>query len=203
MLLNSRAKFFLIFGSSTISFSYSLTSPILQIYFISLISAPVLAVSNIITVGLAALVNSSVPYERIKQMYRDNFIYIVFIDVLCFCIVSFLSVEHVVIRFIGFSILNAVSTNIWSIVIRDAVNQVISGDDLTNWSAYYRSYELWASFIGGILAIFLTNISVEICIALQCAANIIMGAGDIYSYNLLKKEKNSIELEKEGVAECH
>jgi hypothetical protein len=183
-------KKLLLAGPSVLSFIYALTSPIIQIYFMNLVSTQILAFSNLLSVGLAAFVNSTIPNQKIKQFYRDNFSLIIALDIISFCVISLLSVEYVNVRFIGFSIIEAISSNLWCIIMRDAINQVISGDNLTNWNSYSNSFCLWSSLGGGILAMIFTSIDVNTCIAMQCVANIFMGATDYYAYKILKVERS-------------
>ena len=54
-----------------VSFMYALTSPVIHIYFIKQIGPNILAVTNMLSVGLAAVVNSTVPNNKIKELYRS------------------------------------------------------------------------------------------------------------------------------------
>lgn len=173
-----------------VSFMYALTSPVIHIYFIKQIGPNVLAITNMVSVGLAAVVNSTVPNDRIKEIYRRNFINIVVIDVSCFCIISMLGMEYAVIRFVGFAVLNAVSTNLWVVIIKNSINRVISGDKLTDWESFSESCSLYVGFIGGIIAFFYSDMFagyIELCIFGQCICNLVMGATDIKAFNRLEK----------------
>lgn len=185
--MNKITKTYLIIGPTVMSFIYAVTSPIIQIYFMKLVSIEILSISNAITIALAAIVNSTVPSTTMKNIYRRYFFKIVIVDIICFCIISVMSVEYVTVRFIGFAIINAISTNLWMIVLKDAINHVLSGSELTNWTAFSTSFELYASLLGCILATFI-GLSIEVCILLQCAANILMGYSDLKAFCLLKNE---------------
>ena len=65
-------KLYLLGGSSLMGFVFCATSPIIQIYFISLIDSSILAMANIITTGLAAVVNASVQSNKLKDFYRHH-----------------------------------------------------------------------------------------------------------------------------------
>ena len=183
--MDKKATVLLIIGTSLLQFIYALTTPVINVYFFSRVSAEILAVANLINIGMAAIVNASVSYDRLMDIYRKWFFAIVVVDVICFCCISFLSPEHVIVRFIGFALLNAVSTNLWCIVIRDCINRHISGESLTKWNSKYEAFTLSASFAGGIFAIAFVNLDIELCIAMQCFANIVMGCTDLSAYRRL------------------
>lgn len=174
------------------SFVYGLTIPAINIYFMQLVSLRVFAVANLLSIALDAIVNSTVPIDYIKKFYRDNFEFIIIIDVVCFVIISFLSVEYVNVRFIGFSILSAISSNLWCIIMRDSINNAVSGDELTSWTSFSKSITLYFSLAGSALAIYFTDLDIVFCIGLQCAANIAMGYTDLKAFNMLKSRKEEI-----------
>ena len=186
--MTRREKFWYLIGPVIMSFTYAATFPIISVYFYSLVSPRVLAISNIIGTGLSAVVNWTIPMDNMKELYRKNFIWIVLLDVTVFCIVSFTGYEYPEVRFIGFSILNAVSTCLWVMVMRNLANRIIEdGDDRTDFDALNRCTELWACFFGAIFAVTFTEIPVEYCIAAQCFANLTMGATDLYTFKILKR----------------
>ena len=187
--MSRKLKFYLLSGPVLVSFIFALTSPIIQIYFVSRVSTEIFAAANMLSTGLAALVNSSVAADRIMRWYKKHFYSIVIIDLLCFCIVSFLSTEYITVRFLGLAILNAVSTNLWFVLMRNAVNNIIKGDSLTKWESFESAWNLCGQFFGATLAIYLTNISLEVCIGLQCMANVIMGATDYKAWNMIWKKQ--------------
>ena len=186
--MDKQTKVLLLSGNMIISFVFAVTMPTIQIYFISQIGANVLAVTNMVTVGLGAIVNSTVPNARLKEVYRRNFVGIVVVDIVCFSVISMLGIEFAVIRFIGIATLNAVSTNLWYIIMKNAINRVINGDELTNWDSYSKSLELYASLAGGAIAFFFSEqMNIEICIAAQCLANAIFGFTDINAFKRLEE----------------
>lgn len=186
--MKKNEKFWYLIGPIMMSFIYAATFPIISVYFYSLVSPKVLALSNILGTGLSAIVNWTIPQKRMKEIYRRNFHWIVLIDIICFCAVSFTGYEYPEVRFIGFSILNAVSTCLWVMIMRNLANRIIEdGDDRTDFDALNRYTELWACFFGAIFALIFTEIPVEYCIAAQCFANTFMGCTDLYSFKMLNK----------------
>ena len=189
--MSNKLKFYLLSGPVLVSFIFALTSPIIQIYFVSRVSTEIFAAANMLSTGLAALVNSSVAADRIMRWYKKHFYSIVIIDLLCFCIVSFLSTEYITVRFLGLAILNAVSTNLWCVLMRNAVNNIIKGDSLTKWESFESAWNLGGQFFGAALAIYFIDIPLELCIGLQCIANIIMGTTDYKAWNIIWKGKDA------------
>jgi hypothetical protein len=189
--MSNKLKFYLLSGPVLVSFIFALTSPIIQIYFVSRVSTEIFAAANMLSTGLAALVNSSVAVDRIMRWYKKHFYSIVIIDLLCFCIVSFLSTEYITVRFLGLAVLNAVSTNLWYVLMRNAVNNIIKGDNLTKWESFESAWNLGGQFFGAALAIYFIDIPLELCIGLQCIANIIMGTTDYKAWNMIWKGKDT------------
>lgn len=188
-MMARKLKIYLLIGPTLVSFIFALTNPIIQIYFVSRVSVEVFAAANIISTGLAALVNSSVTVDKIMIWYKKHFYNIVVIDLICFCIVSFLSTEYITTRFLGLAFLNAVSTNLWIVLMRNAVNNIIKGDTLTKWESLESACNLTGSFAGALLAICFTNMNIELCIGLQCIANIIMGFTDFKAWDMMQNKE--------------
>ena len=186
--MDRRTKWLLLFGPTLISFIYAATSPTVQIYFISLISPQILAVSNLINVGLGAVINSTI--ISFREIYRRYFLYIIIVDVVFFWCISIVGIEYPTVRFVGLAVLYAVSTTLWVMIMKDAVNGILSGEKLTKWQALLSSYDLYGAFLGGIVAIFVTNLDIEMCIMFQCTANALMGAADYVAYNRIERGRH-------------
>ena len=50
--MNSKQKFWLLIGNVVFSFAMAMTVPIIQVYFIRLVDSSVLAISNMLAVGI-------------------------------------------------------------------------------------------------------------------------------------------------------
>lgn len=183
--MDGKTKWLLLFGPTLVNFVYAATSPTVHIYFISLISPQILAVSNLINVGLGAIINSTI--ISFRDVYRRYFLHIIFIDVTLFWCISVTGIEYPAVRFIGLAILYAISTTLWVMIMKDAVNGILNGVKLTKWQALLESYDLYGAFLGGIIAVFVTNLDVEICIIFQCIANALMGITDYVAYRRIEK----------------
>lgn len=183
--MNNKQKIWLLIGPVEFSFVIALTSPVIQIYFMKLINPNVLAISNMLSVGLAAIVNTSITKEKFLRWYDKHFALIVVTDVLSFIVISCAGMEMATARFIGMAVINALSTTLWICVMENAVNHIINSKELTMWQGLSRSYELYASLIGGLVLLFIENMDVEVAIAIQCVANLFMGLTDLRAKKLL------------------
>jgi len=184
--MSNRIKFYLLFGTVVMDFAYAATSPVIQVYFISLVGPGVLAMANILSTALAAVVNATIPVKRIKDWYRRHFVWIVVVDITCFFLISFEGLSVPELRFLGLAVLNAVSSTLWYTVIKDGINHAIDGDALTSWDSVSKSVNLIAALAGSVTAMIFVNMPVEFCIAAQCAANLVMGLSDWQAYKKLR-----------------
>ena len=189
--MNSKQRRWLLVGPVVFSFAMAVTTPVVHIYFMRLIDASVLAVANMISVGIAAMTNTSVTRKGFLEWYDKHFTLIVVTDVLLFTVISFASMEWATIRFIGMAIINAISTTLWICVMQNTINSVVKGKELTIWQSLASSYELYASLAGGLVILILGSIDIEIAIAIQCIANLIMGLADLKAKQLLSMKKRS------------
>ena len=58
--MNNRQKNWLLVGPVVFSFALAMTIPVIQIYFMRLINSEVLAISNMLAMGIAAITNTTV-----------------------------------------------------------------------------------------------------------------------------------------------
>ena len=183
--MNNKQKSWLLVGPVIFSFAMAITSPVIHIHFMRLIDASVLAIANMISVGIAAITNTSVTRKGFLEWYDKHFTLIVVTDVLLFTVISLAGMEWATIRFIGMAIINAISTTLWICVMQNAINAVVKGKELTIWQSLASSYELYASLVGGLVILMLGSIDVEIAIMIQCIANLVMGLTDLKARKLL------------------
>ena len=165
----------------------AVTTPVIHIYFIRLISTNVLAISNMLSVGIAAITNTTITKEKFLEWYDKHFKFIVATDVMFFIIVSFAGMEMAAMRFIGMAVINAISTTLWVCVMQNAINNTIDGEELTIWQSLSKSYELYASLAGGLVILLIGDMHIELAIAIQCVANLVMGLTDLRAKKLLIK----------------
>ena len=185
--MNSKQKGWLLVGPVIFSFAMAMTTPIIQVYFIRLVNPNVLAVSNMLAVGLAAIVNTSITKERFLRWYDKHFTLIIVTDILLFVVVSCAGMELAAVRYIGMAVINAISTTLWVCVMQNAINNTIRGQDLTIWQSLARSYEMYGSLAGGLAILLIGDMHIELAIAIQCIANLFMGVTDLKARKLLLK----------------
>ena len=187
--MNSKQKNWLLVGPVIFSFAMAVTTPVIHVYFMRLIDASVLAVANMLAVGIAAMTNTSVTRKGFLEWYDKHFTLIVVTDVLLFTVISFAGMEWATIRFIGMAVINAISTTLWVCVMQNAINNTIEGKDLTIWQSLANSYEMYASLAGGLVILLIGDMDIEVAIAIQCVANLVMGLTDLRAKKLLTKER--------------
>ena len=85
--MNNRQKNWLLIGPVVFSFAMAVTTPVVHVYFMRLIDASVLAIANMISVGIAAMTNTSVTRKGFLEWYDKHFTLIVVTDVLLFTVI--------------------------------------------------------------------------------------------------------------------
>lgn len=185
--MNSKQRRWLLVGPVVFSFAMAVTTPVVHVYFMRLIDASVLAVANMIAVGIAAMTNTSVTRKGFLEWYDKHFKFIVATDVMFFIIVSFAGMEMAAMRYIGMAVINAISTTLWVCVMQNAINNTIEGKDLTIWQSLANSCKMYASLAGGLVILLIGDMDIEVAIAIQCVANLVMGLTDLRAKKLLIK----------------
>ena len=193
--MDNKTKYSMVLSSGLLMFIFGLTNPTMIIYFASRVSPEVLAIANMASTGLAAIVNSSVKADKILKLYKKYFSYIVIFDISATCIVYIYSIDHVAVRYIGMGLISAFSTTLWGLVLKNAVNHHLKGDALTKFDAFNMSFNLGGSMLGAGLAIFVTDIEITTCLVIQAVGLTILGLVDTHNYKKLIKGdiKNEIE----------
>lgn len=156
-----------------------------------LVDSDILAISNMLAVGIAAITNTTITKEKFLGWYDKHFKFIVTIDVLFFIIVSCAGMEMAAARYIGMAVTNAISTTLWVCVMQNAINNTIKGQDLTIWQSLAKSYEMYASLVGGLAILLIGDIHIELAIGIQCLANLFMGLTDLRARKLLMRSDDS------------
>ena len=183
--MNTKQKRWLLAGPAIFSFAMAMTEPVVYLYFVKLIDTRILAMTNMLAVGIAAITNTSVTKRSFLEWYEEHFTLIVGVDIFLFAVISLAGMEWVTLRFIGMSILNAISTTLWICVMQNSINAVVKGTELTIWHSLARSYELYTSLGGGLVILVLGSLDIEVAIAIQCLANLTMGLTDLRARKLL------------------
>ena len=185
--MNSKQKGWLLIGPFIFSFAMAMTTPVIRVYFIRFVNSDILAISDMLAVGIAAITNTTITKEKFLEWYDKHFTFIVATDVMFFIIVSCAGMEMAAMRYIGMAVINAISTTLWVCVMQNAINNTIRGQDLTIWQSLARSYEMYGSLAGGLAILLIGDIHIELAIAIQCIANLFMGLTDLKARKLLLK----------------
>ena len=183
--MNSKQKNWLLVGPVIFSFAMAMTTPVIQVYFIRFVNSDILAISDMLAVGIAAITNTTITKEKFLEWYDKHFTFIVATDVMFFIIVSCAGMEMAAMRYIGMAVINAISTTLWVCVMQNAINNTIRGQDLTIWQSLARSYEMYGSLAGGLAILLIGDMHIELAIAIQCIANLFMGLTDLKAKKLL------------------
>ena len=185
--MDNKTKYSMVLSSGLLMFIFGLTNPTMIIYFASRVSPDVLAIANMASTGLAAIINSSVKADKILKLYKKYFSYIVAFDISATCIVYIYSIDHVAVRYIGMGLISAFSTTLWGLVLKNAVNHHLKGDALTKFDAFNMSFNLGGSMLGAGLAIFVTDIEITTCLVIQAIGLTILGLVDTHNYKKLTR----------------
>ena len=185
--MNSKQKGWLLVGPVIFSFAMAMTTPVIRVYFIRFVNSDILAISDMLAVGIAAITNTTITKEKFLEWYDKHFTFIVATDVMFFIIVSCAGMEMAAMRYIGMAVINAISTTLWVCVMQNAINNTIRGQDLTIWQSLARSYEMYGSLAGGLAILLIGDMHIELAIAIQCIANLFMGLTDLKARKLLLK----------------
>ena len=185
--MNSKQKGWLLVGPVIFSFAMAMTTPVIRVYFIRFVHSDILAISDMLAVGIAAITNTTITKEKFLEWYDKHFTFIVATDVMFFIIVSCAGIEMAAMRYIGMAVINAISTTLWVCVMQNAINNTIRGQDLTMWQSLARSYEMYGSLAGGLAILLIGDMHIELAIAIQCIANLFMGLTDLKARKLLLK----------------
>ena len=183
--MNSKQKNWLLVGPVIFSFAMAMTTPVIRVYFIRFVNSDILAISDMLAVGIAAITNTTITKEKFLEWYDKHFTFIVATDVMFFIIVSCAGMEMAAMRYIGMAVINAISTTLWVCVMQNAINNTIRGQDLTMWQSLARSYEMYGSLAGGLAILLIGDMHIELAIAIQCIANLFMGLTDLKAKKLL------------------
>ena len=183
--MNSKQKGWLLVGPVIFSFAMAMTTPVIRVYFIRFVNSDILAISDMLAVGIAAITNTTITKEKFLEWYDKHFTFIVATDVMFFIIVSCAGMEMAAMRYIGMAVINAISTTFWVCVMQNAINNTIRGQDLTIWQSLARSYEMYGSLAGGLAILLIGDMHIELAIAIQCIANLFKGLTDLKAKKLL------------------
>lgn len=157
-------------ASVLVAAAFAMTRPSVKIYFVSRISQQVFAMSDLICIGLLAMVSGYLENKNsITTLRRKWFAWFTISDTILYGVLSIAGLYiDPAIRFIGLAIAESLFTIVSFILLRDAVNIALSGSDLTSFQNRITKVESLSGFIA--LAVFMLvdfDIPVETAIAIQ------------------------------------
>ena len=85
---------------------FGFTSPTIQIYFMSLVSASTLSMANILDAGFAGTINSFLSKNSFRKLFKKYAPIVGLLDAVIYAIIVLCSIDDPTIRFIGIAISN-------------------------------------------------------------------------------------------------
>ena len=186
--MSNTIKWLMIVSQDISNLIFGFTTPVVYVYFMSLVSPNIYSLFNFIKAGLAAIVNSLLSNQIYRHCFKQFALYFLALDSILYVIIIFLGIEYINVRFIGLAIINSLLNNIWFIMLSDVLNKNISGDELTNFKVLQRSWMLWGSLIGSGIGVWINNsISIEFALILQAISTVLIAICDGYSFKKLER----------------
>lgn len=186
--MSNTIKWLMIISQAVTNLIFGFTTPVVHIYFMSLVGPNIYSLANFIEAGLAAVVNSLLSNQKYRHYFKQFALYFLALDSILYVIIIFLGLDYINIRFIGLAIINSLLSNIWFIILSDVLNKNISGDELTDFKVLQRSWMLWGSLIGSGIGVWINNsISIEFALVLQAISTVMIAVCDGYSFKKLER----------------
>ena len=161
---------------------FGFTSPTIQIYFMSLVSASTLSMANLLDAGFAGTIKLFKKYAPIVGL----------LDAVIYAIIVLCSIDDPTIRFIGIAISNGTLATIWGVMLLDSINNAIHGDDLTSFNSLNKSCCLFGSLLGGGIGFIIGNgLDINTAIILQAVMVAINSLSELYAFYKLDKIEES------------
>lgn len=185
--MDNKLKWMMILNAAMFSFVMAITSPTLHLYFMKLVDPQIYVSAGIAETAIAAVLSSLMSKEKIRIIMRKIFVFVLLLDSFGFAYISLNSIDDVNLRFMGLSILSAVSMTIWFAIMMDMINRKINDVELTNFQTTEHAFRLWGNVAGGVVAIMLVGIlKIEYAVWMQCVANGLFAFIDWKAYSALK-----------------
>ena len=189
-----------VFSCIIIAGSFAVTSPSVKIYFMGAVSQQVLALTNLISIGLVALSSGVLENKRtVRALRRKWFALFTIVDAILYGVLSLAGFFiDPAIRFIGLAVAEGLFTMTGSMLINDGVNVILSGSDLTSFQNKMTKTSNLAGFVA--LSVFMMvdiNIDVEVAIIGQFVALAVVSVLEILFIRSINR-REEIEEEEEG-----
>ena len=165
------------------------------------VSQNTLALANLISIGLAALVSGLLSKDgAVVPLRRKYFAVFLAVDAFAYGAVSYLGLYvDVSYRFIGMAIAEALFTSVTFIIMRDALNLVLSGSKLTAYQNHLGMLDSLTGFTA--LSVFMLvdiEMSIEFALEFQFVALCVSAVTEsLFIASINRREKAGLE-EEEG-----
>lgn len=183
-MLPNRLKFKLLSLVAIESMLFAFASAPVARYFMDLLGTQyptscnsILGAQGTCYVILAAIANATVGCDYIRNridfiaLYKKHFGTIILLDSIAYTIISVLSEDCVILRFIGLAALTTLSTAIWNIVNFSQLSSALHGDDLTTWQSKNNMVSQISALIGNLATIAIGDMTtIHTFIAVQVVA---------------------------------
>lgn len=171
---------------------FGFTSPTIQIYFMSLVSASTLSMANLLDAGFAGTINSFLSKNSFRKLFKKYAPIVGLLDAVIYAIIVLCSIDDPTIRFIGIAISNGTLAAIWGVMLLDSINNAIHGDDLTSFNSLNKSCYLFGSLLGGGIGFIIGNgLDINTAIILQAIMVAINSLAELYAFYKLDKIEES------------
>lgn len=190
IIIHNKIKNKLFTGEFINCLLYSMTIPLVNIFFIQKVSTVIYSVVNWVSIIVVLLMNRFLKNQNNRDKLEKIFLQIIIIDTILLLTISLFGAVYINFRFFSMAILNGTSTAIWACIIKSNINRVFTKNDLTDFQTQQDYLMSIAQLIGASLAIILTkfNLNIDILMLIQVIASAIMGYFDYSTVKIIKKK---------------
>ena len=110
--MSNTIKWLMIISQAVTNLIFGFTTPVVHVYFMSLVGPNIYSLANFIEAGLAAVVNSLLSNQTYRHYFKQFALYFLALDSILYVIIIFLSIDYINVRFIGLAIINSLLNNI-------------------------------------------------------------------------------------------
>ena len=197
-MLTEYEKRLRVIGCILIAGAWAVASPSVKIFFMGQVSQQVLALTNLVSIGLVALSSGVLENKRtVRALRRKWFALFTIVDAIMYGALSLAGFFiDPAIRFIGLAVAEALFTVTGAMLLNDAVNVVLSGSDLTSFQNKMTKVSNLAGFVA--LAVFMMvdiEIDVEVAIIIQFALTVVGILEILFVRSINRREENTEEEE--------
>ena len=159
---------------------FSITTPSVKQYFYANADQNILAIAEMISLGLDSIILYGSTKEGMLRSVRGFMTLICVAEAVLFCINNYIGYDNVNARFILMAVYNSAVMTVIMTMIKDIVNSKYSGSELTIFNNKITLVKTLASFISLSLFIALiSNIDIKIALIAQCGIVIFASIIDV------------------------